>query len=313
MTREELIARAKELSLKFDEEKITETELQKIIADEEKKIKDDSKLSIDELKEKYQYKSDELDKAIKRRDAANSEKRKLQKQLAEAQELLSQVPKAEELKTLREELSALRDEKTKREADEEEKELAKKNEHEREIYRMSKEQESLKKEVETWREEKKTLEEQVELEKTQAQEKIKILRKQNLEAEIMSVASKHNAFNPNQIARLARDEFEYDKSLEKYIYVERDKNGKIKNEQDVDEFIGDFLSKEENENLVRSKMNNSSLNTKKNKSSSASTDDDFGDFDPNDPAIKERADLEDMTPERLIKVVLIPEQQRKQA
>ena len=90
----------------------------------------------------------------------------------------------------------------------------------------------------------------------------------------------------------------------------------------VEEYVKEFLSDEENENLVRSPAKNSfhtdkhkkpDDKTDKKKDKDQKTDDkeEFGDFDPEDPEIVRKADLEDMTPERYIKVVLQPQAKAK--
>jgi len=70
----------------------------------------------------------------------------------------------------------------------------------------------------------------------------------------------------------------------------------------VSEFLEDFLSKEENENLIKSKMNTGSFQTDKNKTDDKKTS--SGKYNPKDPEIIKEAADRNMTPERYIKVVL---------
>jgi hypothetical protein len=189
---------------------------------------------------------------------------------------------------------------------EEEKELAQKTEVERLELKMKKQEQSFQEQLDTKMKDIMGEQETTKKELAETREEAKKLRFHGLEAEIIREASKLEAWNPQQIFLLTRDKFTYDKDLGKFSFQERDERDKLVDELSVSEYLKDFLNKEENENLIKSKVNTSSFKSEEDKTKHTKTTADLGKFNPKDPDIIKNAELNSMTPERYIKVVMIP-------
>lgn len=77
------------------------------------------------------------------------------------------------------------------------------------------------------------------------------LRTDSLKNEIRTKAEQMNALRPAQIVNLTIGEFVWDDDLERWIYPIRNKKGEIIDGKDVDVFIKEYLSSEDNDNLIR--------------------------------------------------------------
>lgn len=248
MDREALEKKAKELGIEFNEETSTE-DLEKLILAKEKEVaKDNKEDDIEHLKV-------ELKKVIKQRDDAKSDKRKLQSQLNDLETKISDLPDKTTLDSLRTEYEELKSFKTEVEKQKEEEELKNKTELERAQVQFNKQLEDLKAQLTS----------EVETHKAQIQEKdealnqhkglLSQLREASLEKDLLSAAAKNKAYNPEQIVRLTKSDFEYDDKLDTWIHLVRDEKGKIVDELKPRDYIKNFLEKEDNANLVSASVN----------------------------------------------------------
>jgi len=239
MNREELEAKAKELGITFDD-KTTDEDLGKAIKDKE--VKDPT--------ERLSYLEEELRKVIKQRDSLKTDKRTVSAKLKTFEEKISALPDSDKIEEMMTELKGLRTFKTTTEEEVEKKRLENMDEHDRKIAQLKK----------TGDEEKKTLKDQMEelmgkmnekdtaLE--EAKSRIASLRVSELEKGILEHASKYKAIKPGQIARLLKDDFQYDDTTGKYVSFTRDGKGKIVDELSIEEKVKVFLEDPDNDNLV---------------------------------------------------------------
>ena len=77
------------------------------------------------------------------------------------------------------------------------------------------------------------------------------LRMDSLKNEIYAKADQMNALRPAQIVNLTIGEFIWDDDVERWIYPIRNKKGEIVDGKDVDVYIKEYLSAEDNDNLIR--------------------------------------------------------------
>ena len=192
----------------------------------------------------------ELDKVIEQRQALKRKLKSMEDQLSKTEVNAQKVDKLEsqlkELSKIKKEYDALLKEK-------EEKELAKKSEAERETIAVRKEYESFKDEMESkFSKFDSTLEEK-EKEVEGLREKLVGMRKVGLESEIRAAAARYNAVNPDQIVRMLKPDFTYDDHYEAFQY-QIYHNGKLKDSIDVDEHVKNFLTNEDNSNLVKASV-----------------------------------------------------------
>lgn len=255
MERKELETKATELEIEFDD-KTSDDDLNKAITDKEKKIEEDEKNNDTE------YLRGELKKVISQRDAAKGDKRKLQKKIDALESKVADLPDSDALDSLKKELKELK--KFKEDAEEEarRKEEEAMDEHEKEKIRLKREIQTEKDKAE---EQKSEFEKQFE----KLNERLdglasdnENLRTDNLGAKIIEAAAKNDAFNPSQIVSLVKDKFTYDNTLGKFVHHKRDEKGKIVDELSIPEYVKEFLSIEENENLVKSKIVTKGMETK---------------------------------------------------
>jgi septal ring factor EnvC (AmiA/AmiB activator) len=92
---EELVKKAEGLGINVDEFDDDDSLQEEI----NNKSNDDSDDSVDSLKKKLAFQTEEAKKAFKDRDSVKSERRKLQAQLNEVKKSLEEAPDKEELKT----------------------------------------------------------------------------------------------------------------------------------------------------------------------------------------------------------------------
>lgn len=312
MSLEDLIAKAKKLGIEFESDSITEDELNAMIevAEAQKKVDDNKKKTSTE--KDADYLQAELDKAITKRDDIKKERRKLITKNKELEAKIAGLPDSDEIKSLKEELEALKDFKSEIDKKKEEDELKKLDEVERLKISHRKTVEEKEAELQAEKDSLAKIKEEEEAEKSDLQNQIKELRTARLEAEIVKVAATKSAWNPDQVARLVRDDFTYDDDLQRYIHTVRDAKGKLIADKEVDEYVSEYLEKEENENLIRSDVNNTTLHADRDKldqstgSKKTTTKKESKSYDPNDPEIKEAAEMENMEPDRYIEKVLKP-------
>lgn len=324
MNRKELEKKAKKLGIDFDED-TEDDELQELVEEAEEKAKKDK--DTKDPNERISYLESELEKAISRRDKAVKDRRNLSKKIKELEDNYDNLPSSDEISQLKKDLKALRDFKKEKEKEEEEKELENATELEKVKISMQKQIDLLSAEKENLEEKLNEATQETETKLEKATETINKLRKRTLESDIVNAASKFNAFKPHQIVKLVKSDFVYNEDTGEFVHEKYTTNKgekKYQGELTVEEYVKEFLSDEDNENLVRSPAKNSFHSDKhkkpddksdkknKDKDSKNASDEDLGDFDPEDPEIVRKADLEDMTPERYIKVVLQPQAKAKE-
>lgn len=276
-------AKAKEFGIEITDE-MTDEEIKALVEakeEENKKTKDP------------EYLEAELKKVITQRDAIKKERRALQNKLKEFEEKMKSLPPSEELEKMKEEYNALKEFKTQVEKEKEEKELEQKTELERTQIKFKKEMESLQEQFNKQLEElnSKVKEREEILQKKDS--KIATLRTYRLEREIIENAST-KAYNPKQVVKLLKDGFEYDENLDKFYYPVYDQSGKMVDELSIEDRVKQFLDDPENDNLVRSDANTTSMHTKTTDDTRHSTY--SGSYDPKDPKIVEEAKLHNMDP-----------------
>lgn len=224
------------------------------IKKEEDSIEEEEK--EEEVKKEEESKEDliprsMLEDAIKSRQTA---KKKLRDAMKELEELSTFKEEAEELKGRLSELSELKKELDKVRKEKEEKELATKTEAEKEAIKARKDLESFREEMESKiNDAMKGLEKKDEVINNLSGE-VENLRSFKLEREIQAAAVKYKAINPNQIVKLLKGDFEYDKTDDSYYHNVKTKTGSLKDQIDVETYVKNFLEDEDNLNLVSAGM-----------------------------------------------------------
>jgi len=298
-TKEELIARAKELKIDFEAE-IEDSELDKLIITKEQEI-EEKKKSND-----VEYLREELEKAKKRRDTATSERRTLETKLKDLEKKLGTAPDPDKVKAIEDELKILKEFKTEIDKAKDEEDLKNKSELERAEVNFNKQLEEVRAEMKRQIDSVKTDAEKKTTELEQTKTMINRLRGNRLESEIMNAAIKLDAINPTQIVRLIKDEFEYDTNLDKFVNLVKDSKGTIKDEKSVDEMIKDFLEDPLNNNLVKSRANvGTGHRDTDSTSTSTSVKDNDGKYDAKDEDLIKEADLKGLSVEELIKTKIM--------
>ena len=270
---EELVKKAKELEVKYDSEKATDDTLTTLIADKEEENK-----KKEEGKDPDYWKS-EAEKAIKKRDEAKKDKRKLKEQLDTLESALSDAKKGaadpEEIQTLRDELKDLKVFKQEMDDKAEEEDLKTKTEKERLEVGFNKELKSLKDQLDEIQTESKRALDKRKDELEKLKQTNVVLQRNSLKSEIIEAAVGKEALKPSQIVRLTISDFEWDDHEQKFIHFKKDKKGKIIDELSVSEFIDEYLSDEDNENLVRGSVKKGFSSDKKATDKSGSKDTDL--------------------------------------
>lgn len=309
MKREELEAKAKELGIDFDEDTDDE-ELAKKVNDALDDDDDDDDDDPEKLKEKLSFKENEAKKAFEARDREKRKRRKMQEELDSLKEKFGDLPDPDEIKSIKEEyeeLKKFKKEQEKRRKEEEEKNMS-------EVEKLQARLESVEKnyttKLEEERKRREEIEEQRQKELEQTKKHVHQLRAHKLETEIMKHATKYNAWSPEQIVRLTKPDFIYDEDLDEFFYYKKNDKGK-KEEVSVKDYVQEFLTAPENENLVKSEANPNSFHAggqhdKKGKKKEKGKED--SKYDPEDPEIIKKADRSDMTPERYIKTLEIKDE-----
>lgn len=299
--KKELVEKAKKYEIDYEQYE-TDEELEKAIKEYEEDHDDDNDDDNDDvevLKEKLDHWKKEAKKAFDDRDAAKKERRAVQKKVRDLEKSLKNNPSKEdydelveqfeELKTFKEDLDKKKEEEERNKLDEVER---LKLDHNKEVSKLQKDFQSKIDELN-----KKIEEKDSKLEETRSN--VHELRKTRLQNDIMKVATKYNAYSPEQIHRILSNEFNFDEDLGKHVHYIRDEKGKVVDEKTVEERVAEFLQDETNANLVKSTKKSGTNhdenprypnNDKKNKSK----------YDPKDPKIIEKADDKGLTPEDYI-------------
>ncbi len=272
----------------LDNNKVTDTQ------------KDDKDKDFDP-DERISYLESELKKVIQQRDRAKRERRTLQEKL---RELEPQVSKLSDFDKIQQELQELREFRQKVLEEEEKRKLEKADEVERERIRAKKEIEKLRAEFD---EQLKTLQserEKFENELKQKQSQIEKLRDYRLQAEILDAVRKYKPINPNQIVKLVKDRFTYDPDLDRFVAIERDERGKIRDEKTVDEVLKEFAEDPDNDNLFEASVSGKGVGGSATTKTGASPakESNYGKYNPNDPKIKKEAEMLGLSVEDLIEI-----------
>ena len=294
---EKLKAKAEELEIKIDDEDMSDDEVNDLIKAKEAEL-DKNK------KDDKTYSEDEFKKAVAARDKAKKEMRKFRDQVSDLEKKIDNAVDPDEVKKQKKELKDLQDFKTEIEDKEEEEKLKNLDDKDRMKIRFDKQMEKMQDEIDNIKSSKKEVEDKIEENNKVAETRIEKLRMKTLRADIVEEASKYEVYNTSQIFRQVKDDFEYDKEMDEFVHIVRDKKGKIVDEISVDAYIKEFLEDEANENLLRSKVNKNSMHS--NKQSSKKEKSETGEYNPKDPDIVRNARNNNMTPEQFIKRVLIP-------
>ena len=302
MERSELEKSAKELDVSFDE-KTSEEDLIKLVDD--KKQQGEKESDVD-------YWKSEAKKIIEQRDNAKKDKNTLKRKVDELEGKLKSSIDFSAHDTLKSELDGLKTYKTTVEKEKEEAELAKLDEVERLKIRAVKEKEEFEKRLVDERTKatsniQKQLDELKE-EFSDSLKQVESLRGSKLESEIIKSAK--NAIEPSHVFKLLKSDFEYDPSLGKFIHSVRDSKNKITDEIGVDEYVKNFLGKKENDYLVRSDANRSSLHTRST-TADQTIHTKIGDYDPKDPNLIADAQRKHLKIEDYMKILKLKDEKMK--
>jgi len=300
----DLNERAKKLGIDVSKYEDNEDGLKTAIEEAEKK---DNNLTVEDLKKELEYQKTEAKKAFEARDRAKEDREKFRSEMKKLEEKMKEIPSGDELEELRKANKELS--KWKKEHDEakEKEEIEKMDELKRKDFEHEKHMKELN---ESFDQKMKDLTGKIEALQTKHEEdqtQIVALRKIRLEKDLLHAITNNKdnkAFKPTQVVKLTINDFEYDEKLDDWRHLVRDEKGKLVGEKTISEYVSDFLANEENSNLVESKMNTNSFQSQKmdgDKDKKASKNIDG--FDPNDPAIKEEAEVRGLKPEAWINIL----------
>ena len=297
---DKLKEKARKLGIKFDDD-VEKDDLQKLIDDKEEEIAQQNN-DADYLKKELDKWKAEAKKAFEKRDTVNADKTALKNKVKKMEEQMKNMTDSDSFKELKEQFDDLKKFKEDFDKKREKEKLDKMDEIERLKLESKKESEKLSKKMDdlkaSFEKEKQEKDEAL----IKADKKISRLRKSTLGVDIMKAAVKMKSWNPEQVVRLVRDDLTYDKDVDRYSYIKRDEKGKLVDELSVEEYVTDFLKREENENLIKSDANTSSFHSDKDKTLDK-THTKSGKYNPKDADIIREAEDRDMTPERYIKTL----------
>ena len=272
MDREELNKKAKSLGVEINDD-MSDDDLSSKIKEAEKKAADDDK-DVD-------FYRGEFEKAKGKRDDLRKANRKLNEKLEGLETKLADAPSQEEFKKIRDQFNELKEFRTQIEEENEKKDLKDKSELERSQISFKKELDRFKDEFDEEKNKFNTLIKEKDDKLLEETKKTEIANKRALKGSIIESAAKHEAYNPNQIFQILKDDFEYDADLDKYVYFVKDDKGKLKDELSIDEYVSKYLEDDGNSNLVKSKVNTDGLHTDNNPSNRTNTSDKKrGKYDP---------------------------------
>lgn len=255
----------------------------------------------------------EAKKAFDQRDRVKDDIKTLKNKLTSLESVNKGMVSSDALKDLQGELNSLKTFKKDIEDVAEEKRIANMDEVEKAKVRAEKAEGLLVSEVEKAKvSAKDSLQKQIdEMKATIEQDSKQIisLRANRLETDITKAAVKKGAISPSGVYRMLKDEFEYESDLGKFVHYDRDNKNKIVGEKDVNEFVDDFLVDENNDYLVRSDANRTSLDTTRQTTKSDSPND--GNYNPKDPVIVNKAEDAGLSPENYIRVQKLKDEKMK--
>ena len=283
MDRTELNEKAKSLGVEINDD-MSDDDVSKGIKEAEKKAADDEK------KNSVDYWKSEFDKAKDKRDDLRKSNRKLKEKMEELAQQVADAPSQEEFKKIRDQFKELKEFRTQIEKEREEEDLKQKSELERSQISFQKEMDKFKTEFDEEKNKFNSLLKEKDDKLLEEAKKTENANKRALKGSIIEAAAKHDAVNPNQVFKILKDDFEYDADLDKYVYFDKDEKGKLKDELSVDEYVGKYMTDEDNSNLVKSKVNTDGLHTDTNSTDKTKhSDKKRGDYDPKDEKLIQEA------------------------
>lgn len=157
----------------------------------------------------------------------------------------------EELKKSAERIAALEAQLKKMEEDRENEELKTKDQKDQELFGANKKIRELQIEVEKLKAEISERDAKLNDSSSKYSTQMEKLRKESLASDIAKYADLYKAIRPYQIVDLTENKFVWDDDLEKWIYPIRNKKGEIIDGKDVEEYVKEFMTDPQNDNLVR--------------------------------------------------------------
>jgi hypothetical protein len=302
---QELLNKAKEFGIDVDDD-TKEDELKSTIEAKEKESKEKEN-DPNYLKSELEKMRSEAKKAFETRDSVKKERRMLQEKLKEVEDKLATRPEVDDFNDLKATLEELRKFKEEKEAEEEEKSLANKSELEKAQARHQKEMTGFQTQLDKFKQDMEAKENE---HKSQLAEKDKELdrqRRRDLGYQIREAAEKSKAYNPRQIEKLLKDEFEFNKELGTWERFYKNERGK-EELQTIEERVEEFLSDPDNDNLVESETRGGTGTRDTDKTKDKPKDKKIGGFDK-DKLEKER--LERLAEEKGLTVEEVKEIEEK--
>jgi len=290
---------AEDLKLDINDD-MSDDEIAKLVEDKKKET----------VKNKKTYDEDEFKKVVSARDKAKEEMKKYKEKVSALEKKVEDAIDPDVVDALKKDLKILQDFKKEMDDKVEEEKLKNLDDNQRRELRFKKELEAMKEQIDSIKNVAKEAEDKVKETEESAKKRIEKLRLKTLRADIVEEASKYSVFNAAQVYKLVKDDFEYDKDMDEFYHLIRDKDGTILKELNVSEYVKNYLEDEDNENLIRSKANTNTMHTK-NQANNKSNNDKLGGYKADDPDVKRLADEANMDPEKYILRVLIPRDKRK--
>jgi len=290
----ELLDKAKELGIEVKEE-TTEEALKKTISDKEEENRLNEK-DADALREEVRKYKEESKKAFEARDIAKKERRALQNKIAEMEDKIKNAPSVSEIEEYKKELKELKEFKEEVDKKREEEELKNKTDLEKAEARFKKEMEKFNAQLESIKTESKKEIEKIQAERDAALREAAAKNMYRLENEIRDAATSNRAINPKQIVKLLKDDFEYNKDLDKFEVIIRDSKGKVSGIETVEERVKKFLEDPDNDNLVESEVNTNSMHTQQTTTTTTNK------YTSKDKDLIREADERGLSVERLIEI-----------
>jgi len=247
---QELLDKAKELNIEVKDD-TKEEDLKDAVSAKEQEIEKEKEKEKDPeyLKSELEKMKVEAKKAFETRDNVKKERRTLQNKLKEMEDKLAERPEIDEYTEMKKTLEGLQNFKKQKEEEEEAKELENKSELEKEQARHQKEMDNFQKQLDKLKSDMENKDKEHQETIAEKEKELERQRKRDLGVQIREVAEKNKAYNPKQIEKLLKDEFEYNKELDVWERFYKDDRGKD-NTQTIEERVSEFLSDTDNENLV---------------------------------------------------------------
>ena len=308
----ELTEKASKLGIEIKDD-MSEDDLNSAISTKEKEIQEKEN-DIDHWKEQAKKWEEEAKKAFESRDTAKKERRALQTKITDLENKISDSPDADDVEALRSELESLKEMKEEFEKKKEEEALKGKTDLEKQQLHFNKEIENLRKEMAKRDEDLKKKDEAHKKELEIKEKEIFSQRRFRLDGEIKDIAIDHKAYNPNQIVRMLKDEFEYNADLDKFEIYTYDSKGKPLESKSVKERVEEFLTDPKNDNLIQSDINTSGTGTRHSDTTTIKDDDYKKKLDREEKEnLKAEAEEAGVTVERLLEIRKVRDEAFKKA